>query len=135
MGNLSGMAGQWMKELLRAQQKVQRFTTALADWGNSGPNGQHTLFADGHKRISIAQKIAMGKDSKGIAACSNGENNRLRFSEAHHVGISPSEDRRRSTRTLGEGEDEAEASGTDLSVPYAAVRPYGVRGATWLRLG
>ena len=87
MGNLSGMAGQWMKELLRAQQKVQRFTTALADWGNSGPNGQHTL-ADAHKRISIAQKITMGKDSKGIAASSNSENNRLRCSEAHHVGIS-----------------------------------------------
>jgi hypothetical protein len=116
MGNLSGVVGQLQKELSRTQQKVQRFTAVLADLGNPGSNGQHTLFADAHKRICIAQKIAMGKDSKGIAACSNGENNRLRFSEAHHVGISPSEDRRRSTGTLGEGEGEAEASGTDLSV-------------------
>jgi hypothetical protein len=89
MGNLFGLAGQLKKELLRAQQKVQRFTAALADFGTSGLNGQHILFADDHKRVSIAQKIAIGKDSKEIAASSNSEDNRLRFSEAHNVGISP----------------------------------------------
>jgi hypothetical protein len=31
----------------------------------------------------------MGRDSKEIAAGSNSEDNRLRFSEAHHVGIGP----------------------------------------------
>jgi hypothetical protein len=53
--------------------------------------------------------------------------------EAHHVGISPQEDRRRSEGKMGEVE--AEESCLDLHTPYAAVRLYGVRRATWRLLG
>jgi hypothetical protein len=33
MGNLSGVVGHLKKELVRAQQEVQRFTAALAGFG------------------------------------------------------------------------------------------------------
>jgi len=42
----------------------------------------------------------MGKEPKGIAARSD----RLNDCEAHHVGISPQEDRGGATGTVGEGE-------------------------------
>jgi hypothetical protein len=47
---------------------------------------------------------SVGEDSKGIAASSRGiENNCLGTCEAHHVSISPEEDRRRSKSEVGEG--------------------------------
>ena len=47
----------------------------------------------------------MGKGSEGIEASSEGsENNWLGSCEAHHVGISPQEDRGGTAGTVGEGE-------------------------------
>ena len=66
MGNLSGVAGQLKKELVRAQQEVQRFTAALAALGSSGSNRRHTLSASARKRISLAQK-ARWAQAKGQA--------------------------------------------------------------------
>src|SRR5437762_8310816 len=56
MGNLSGVVGHLKKELARAQQEVQRFTTALAALGSSSSNGHRTLSASARRRISLAQK-------------------------------------------------------------------------------
>jgi hypothetical protein len=68
MGNLSGVAGQLKKELVRAQQEVQRFTAALAALGSSGSNGRRPLSASARKRISFAQKARSAK-----RASSNGQ--------------------------------------------------------------
>ena len=68
MGNLSGVAGQLKKELVRAQQEVQRFTAALAALGSSGSNGRRPLSASARKRISFAQKARWAK-----RASSNGQ--------------------------------------------------------------
>jgi hypothetical protein len=43
MGNLSGAVGHLKKELVRAQQEVQRFTAALAALGSSGSSGRQTM--------------------------------------------------------------------------------------------
>jgi hypothetical protein len=56
MGNLSGVAGQLKKELVRAQKEVQRFTAALAALGSSASYRQRTLSASARKKISLAQK-------------------------------------------------------------------------------
>jgi hypothetical protein len=65
MGNLSGVVGHLKKELARAQQEVQRFTTALAALGSAGSNGRHTLSADARRRISLAQKKRWAKARNG----------------------------------------------------------------------
>jgi hypothetical protein len=56
----------------------------------------------------------MGEGSEGIAASSGGsENNGLGSCEAHHVGISPQEDRGGSKSEMGEVEGRAEEGGLD----------------------
>jgi hypothetical protein len=65
MGNLSGVIGHLKKELVRAQQEVQRFTGALAALGRSGSSGRRTLSASARKRISLAQKARWAKLKKG----------------------------------------------------------------------
>jgi hypothetical protein len=65
MGNLSGVVGHLKKELARAQQEVQRFTTALAALGSSSSNGHRTLSADARRRISLAQKKRWAKARNG----------------------------------------------------------------------
>jgi hypothetical protein len=61
----------------------------------------------------------MDEGSEWIAACdSGGENNRFGACEAHHVGISPQENRRRSKSALGKVEgSEPEIGG---SPPWGA---------------
>ena len=61
MGNLSRVAGQLKKELVRARQEVQRFTAALAALGSPGSNGQRTRSASARKRLSLAQKRRWAK--------------------------------------------------------------------------
>jgi hypothetical protein len=46
----------------------------------------------------------MGKAAEGIAANGRGEDNGLGSGEAHHVGISPQEDRGGAAGEVGEGE-------------------------------
>jgi hypothetical protein len=65
MGKFSGVVGHLKKELKRAQQEVQRFTTALAALGSAGPNGQRTLSASARRKISLAQKARWAKARKG----------------------------------------------------------------------
>lgn len=65
MGNISGVVGYLKKELDRAQQEVQRFTTALAALGSSGSDGHRTLSADARRRISLAQKKRWAKARNG----------------------------------------------------------------------
>src|ERR1700681_2510661 len=66
MANLSGVRGQLKKELVRAQQEVQRFTAALAALGSSSSNGHRTLSADARRRISLAQKKRWAKARNGL---------------------------------------------------------------------
>jgi hypothetical protein len=56
MGNLSGVVGHLKKELVRAQQEVQRFSAALAALGSAGSKGQRALSASARRKISLAQK-------------------------------------------------------------------------------
>jgi hypothetical protein len=58
----------------------------------------------------------MGKDSERTAASSgeSEDSDGLGSSKAHHVGLSPQEDRRRSKGALGEGEGGEEESGIGL---------------------
>ena len=65
MGNLSGVVGQLKKELVRAQQEVQRFAGALAALGSSGSNERRTLSASARRRISLAQKARWANARKG----------------------------------------------------------------------
>jgi len=65
MGNLSGVVGHLKKELVRAQQEVERFAAALAALGSSGSNGRRTLSASARKRISLAQKARWARTRKG----------------------------------------------------------------------
>jgi hypothetical protein len=55
---------------------------------------------------SALHRKAVGEDSKGIAASGRGgsENDGFSSCEAHHVSISPEEDRSGTTGTLGEVE-------------------------------
>jgi len=60
----------------------------------------------------------MGEGSEGIAASSgDSENNGLGSCEAHNVGISPQEDRRRSKSEMGEVEEGSVASCGKTSDP------------------
>ena len=60
-------------------------------------------------------KSEMGKGSQRIAASSRGnENDWLRTREAHNVGVSEAEDRRRSKSEMGEGKGGEEESGIEL---------------------
>ena len=65
--------------------------------------------------------MAMGKDSKGIAASSKrSENDGLGTCKAHHVSIGPQEDRRCSKSEVGEGT----GSENDGGVKYGArIKP------------
>jgi hypothetical protein len=72
MGNLSEVVGHLKKELKRAQQDVQRFTSALAALGSSGSNEKRSLSADGRKRISMAQKARRAKARKGSQPVAKG---------------------------------------------------------------
>jgi hypothetical protein len=57
----------------------------------------------------------MGKGSQWIAASSRGsENDWLCTREAHNVGVSEAEDRRRSKSEMGEGKGGEEESGIEL---------------------
>ena len=62
----------------------------------------------------------MGKGSKGIAGSSS-EKNGVGSCEAHHVDISPQEDRRRTKGTLGEGQS-GEEEGVGAQEPAGRMR-------------
>jgi hypothetical protein len=68
MGSISGAVGHLKKELKRAQQEVQRFTTALVALGSAGSNAQRTLSASARRKISLAQKARWAKARKGSQA-------------------------------------------------------------------
>jgi hypothetical protein len=63
---------------------------------------------------------AVGEDPKGIAA-SSGENNWFDSCEAHHVTVSPQEDRGGTTEKVGEGEDGSEEGGVAVIVASPAL--------------
>ena len=65
----------------------------------------------------------MGKGTEGTEASSGeSENNWLGSCKAHYVGISPQEDRRRSTGTLGEGTGGEEEGGLEPREPAPRMR-------------
>ena len=72
MGNLSIVVGHLKKELKRAQQDVQRFTSALAALGSSSSTGLRTMSADARNRISMAQKARWAKTRKASQPGSTG---------------------------------------------------------------
>jgi hypothetical protein len=65
MKRLFAVVGHLKKELARAEQEVQGFTTALAALGSAGSNGHRTLSASARKRISLAQKKRWAKARNG----------------------------------------------------------------------
>jgi hypothetical protein len=101
MGNLSGVAGQLKKELVRAQQEVQRFTAALAALGSPGSNGRRTRSASARKRLSLAQKRRCKEGREW--QCGYGK------TQEHNIGSRQKENRGCCTCPLGEvqsGEEE-----------------------------
>ena len=63
----------------------------------------------------------MGESPEGTPACS--ENNRCGSCKAHHVGICPQEDRRRTAGALGAGEGASEKeSGLEPREPAPRMR-------------
>ena len=113
MGNLSGVAGQLNKELVRAQQEVQRFTAALAALGSSVSNGRHTLSASARKRISLAQK-ARWAQAKGQAPA-------VKPTRATSAA-GKKEDRGCRTCSLGEVQNGEEEGCLEPQEPAASVR-------------
>jgi hypothetical protein len=65
----------------------------------------------------------MGKCSETVAANTGGEVNGIGSCQAHHVGISPEEDRSGTAGTVGEGEggEEGGLEQTEPVASYAAV--------------
>lgn len=63
----------------------------------------------------------MGEDPKGIAA-SSGENNWFDSWEAHHVTVSPQEDRGGTAEEVGEGEGGEEEGCLGAKEPAARIR-------------
>jgi hypothetical protein len=71
MEHISGVVGYLNKELKRAQQEVQRFTTALAALGSSSSNGAPYIVGVGSEADQPRSKKAMGNGPEWIEASSD----------------------------------------------------------------
>jgi hypothetical protein len=95
------VVGHLKKELARAQQDVQRFTSA-SGFGKLGIERAAHFVGVGSSADQLRTEKTVGKGSKGITATEGSDG--FGSCEAHHVGISPQKDRGCSKGKVGKGE-------------------------------